>query len=178
MVNQEVEPKTPTNAEAPPREETLIPEEHHHAATKIISVFKMLSPRKAFLEYIQQKGNYMAATLIQRHIRGFLCRKKLLPLITEIKNDLANMKTCSDLQSSRFKLKTESSIQQKEGFYGNDFDKIFARDKEEEDSKAVSIGQRVLSDAKTYNVSGKNPFDEIDRKEKSSKAKRSRWFLI
>ena len=106
--------------------------------------------------------------MIQKHMRGYLCRKKLLPLILEIKKELGSLDTRSDLGINHFEIKTDD-LEGKPDFYGNDFDKIFARDKDEEDDepKALSIGKRILSDPKAYDLEKKNPFDDLKRKGKS-----------
>jgi hypothetical protein len=132
----------------------------------------MMNPRKKFLKYIKEKGNYLAATMIQRFIRGYLCRKKLMPLITEIKKDLGSLETRSDLGKNHYELKTGQLKDKNNDYYGSNFDKIFAIDKDdEEDSK--EIAKRILSDAKAYEMSKNNPFDHINKKEKS-KGKRSK----
>lgn len=140
------------------------------AAIKIQSIFLMLSPRKRFLTYIKEKGNYLAATMIQKHIRGFLCRKKLLPLITEIKKDLSSLKTRSDLGTSHFEIKTGKFKGQSPDYYGNNFDKIFACDKDDED-ELRPLEPRILSGSKRFAKKGQL---DAAKREAKSKGKRSR----
>ena len=140
------------------------------AATKIQSFFSMLSPRKNFLMYIKQKGNYLAATMIQKHVRAYLCRKKLVPLLLEIKTELKDLDTTTDFASHHFDLKTNNLQILKPEYYGDNFDTIFARDNED-NSKEVSIANRILSEPKAFDIE-KNPFDNLKSKQ-NSKAKRS-----
>ena len=130
-------PKTKTS----PKKNPSISEQN--AAIKIQSIFLMISPRKRFLEYIAAKGQYMAATLIQRHVRGFLCRKKLLPLITEIKAELGNLKTRSDLATSPFPSKTNAEMQP--DYLGTDFDIILCPILTAYESSSTLYWPKILS---------------------------------
>lgn len=131
----------------------------HEAANKISSTFKMLRTRKNFLNYIHEKGNYLAATMIQKLVRGVLTRKKLVPLIDEIKKDLGSLKTQEDLYISGFEIKTDKLTADLIG--KNDFqkkiDSIFGEDvdspqREFPSPNLQTVGkvQRVFSDKKNY----------------------------
>lgn len=146
--------------------------QNHDAAIKIQSIFLMAAPRNKFLLYIKEKGQYLAATMIQKFIRGYLCRKKLVPLIREIKKDLGSVLTRSDIETSYYELKTDHTQNRDTDYYGTNFDKIFANDKED---STKQMAKRILSDAKAYEISKNNPFDHLKHK---TKPKRSKWYTL
>jgi hypothetical protein len=81
------------------------------AAEKICSFLKMVSKRKKYLQYLQEKAEYIAALIIQKNIRGFLTRKKIMPLMKEILQEISLLRTEDEFSLSNIYSKSNTLLQ-------------------------------------------------------------------